>query len=250
MPRNMRKNDGIREFDLFSSEQRVPVGLCVDTSGSMRVTTGGTPTGEVVTIDGKRYQVVRGGTSRMDVLQKGLEKLFDTLYDNEQTRYAAELAIVTFDDTARLIKDFSRIEDNGKKQAVPQLETHDRTSLGAGVNLTLDCLEKRKIKYKKAGIEYYQPWIVIISDGEDNGSEEEFERAKSRIRALVAENKLSVYPFFIGTSEGADKLRELCNKEPEQIEKADIETMFEWIGKSVENIVDGFPVEPWDKSLN
>lgn len=245
----MRNNDGIREADAFNSEQRVPVGLCIDTSGSMRVTTGGTPTGEVVSIDGKRYQVVKGGTSRMDVLQKGLENLFNTLYNNDRTRNAAELAIVTFDDTARLIKDFSNVEDGGRRQDVPQLETHDRTSLGAGVNLTLDCLGKRKNKYKREGIEYYQPWIVIVSDGEDNGSEEEFERAKSRIRELVSKKKLSVYPFFIGTSEGADKLEELCNRKPAHIEKADIGKMFEWIGESVEGVTNGFDIRPWNTLL-
>lgn len=37
--------------------------------------------------------------------------------------------------------------------------------LGGAVELALQKLEQRKAEYKRAGVPYYQPWLVIISAG-------------------------------------------------------------------------------------
>ena len=196
-------DDRIRIQDLLDiPDRRVPVCLCLDTSGSMRVTTGGRPTGEKTVIDGKEYYVVEGGTTRLQALQKGIELFYDAIYEDEDARYAAEISIVTFDDTARVLSDFSRVEYNDVREEVPVLTTNDRTSLGEGVNLALDCLEKRKKEYKLKGVDYFQPWLVIMTDGENNGSVAELERARKRIQDLVSHDRLCVYPFISGTSRG------------------------------------------------
>ena len=40
--------------------------------------------------------------------------------------------------------------------------------LGGAVELALQKLEQRKAEYKRAGVPYYQPWLVIISAGAPN----------------------------------------------------------------------------------
>lgn len=257
-------SDYIRIQDLLDNpDAHVPVCLCLDTSGSMLTTTGGTPTGETVVVDGKRYNVVKGGKTRLETLQKGIELFYDAIYEDENARYAAEISIVTFDDTANVLTDFSRVEYNDVRETVPTLTTHNLTSLGAGVNLALDRLEKRKKEYKDKGVDYYQPWLIIMTDGEDNGSKAELDRARTRIQKLVSEKKLSVFPFIIGTDEGKDTLASLSPiQTPMKIEITQIKGLFTWLGKSIAEVSSGslgnnkqftldgdFDVTQWDAPL-
>ncbi len=234
-------SDYIRIQDLFDNpDAHVPVCLCLDTSGSMMTTVGGIPTGETTIIDGTCYNVVTGGKTRLETLQKGIQLFYDAIYEDENARYAAEISIVTFDDIARVLTDFSRVEYNDIREQVPVLSTHNRTSLGAGVNLALDCLEKRKNEYKDKGVDYYQPWLVIMTDGEDNGSKAELDKARMRIQKLVSEKKLSVFPFIIGTNEGKETLASLSPVQaPMQIEITQMKGLFTWLGKSIAAVSSG-----------
>ena len=234
-------NDYIRIQDLLENpDAHVPVCLCLDTRGSMMTTVGGRPTGETTVIDGKLYNVSNGGKTRLETLQKGIQLFYDAIYEDESARYAAEISIVTFDDTARVLTDFSRVEYNDVREEVPVLSTNNLTCLGAGVNLALDCLEKRKKEYKDKGVDYYQPWLVIMTDGEDNGSEAELERARMRIQKLVAEKRLSVFPFIIGTNEGKATLASLSPAQaPMQIEITQMKGLFTWLGKSIAAVSSG-----------
>ncbi|MEZ3464112.1 MAG: VWA domain-containing protein [Lachnospiraceae bacterium] len=234
-------SDYIRMQDLLENpDAHVPVCLCLDTSGSMMATVGGIPTGETTVIDGKLYHVVSGGRTRLETLQKGIQLFYDAVYEDENARYAAEISIVTFDDTARVLRDFSRVEYNDVRESVPILKTSNLTALGAGVNLALDCLEKRKKQYKDKGIDYYQPWLVIMTDGEDNGSPDELDKARMRIQRLVSENKLSVFPFIIGTDAGKATLASLSPAQaPMQIEVTQMKGLFTWMGKSIAAVSSG-----------
>lgn len=256
-------SDYIRIQDLLDNpDSHVPVCLCLDTSGSMMVTTGGVPTGETVVIDGKRYNCVTGGSTRLDTLQKGIQQFYDAIYEDENARYAAEISIVTFDDSARVLSDFSRVEYNDVREEVPKLTARNNTALGAGVNLALDILEKRKKEYKDKGVDYYQPWLVIMTDGENNGSAAELDRARRRIKALVEDNKLSVFPFIIGTDEGKATLASLSPiQKPMKIEVTQMKGLFTWLGKSISAVssgsigatkrftLDEYEVTQWDAPL-
>lgn len=257
-------SDVIRIQDLLDNpDPHVPVCLCLDTSGSMLITEGGTPTGDYTEVDGKRYRVAIGGTTRLDTLQKGIQQFYDAIFEDENARYAAEISIVTFDDEARMVTDFSRVEYDDVRESIPNLDTHDRTALGAGVNLALDLLEKRKQEYKQKGVDYFQPWLVIMTDGENNGPATELERAKTRIHELVEQKKLSVFPFIIGTDEGIQTLAALSPRQkPMQIGITQIKGLFSWLGKSIAQVssqsigtaepiqLSEFEVTAWDQPLD
>ena len=90
------------------------------------------------------------------------------------------------------------------------------------------------------GIKYYQPWLVVMTDGQDNGSREELTRARQRVQQLVGDRKLTIYPFFIGgednseTAEGMETLASISPKQkPILIETQQMAGLFEWLGKSV-----------------
>lgn len=256
-------NDFIRIQDLLDNpDTHVPVCLCLDTSGSMMTTIGGTLTGRKKIIDGREYDVVTGGTTRLETLQKGIKLFYDAVYEDESARYAAEISVVTFDDTAHVLTDFSRVEYNDVREPIPQLTTRDKTDLGAGVNCALDRLERRKEEYKEKGVDYYQPWLIIMTDGENNGPLPELERARQRINKMVRENKLSVYPFIIGTNEGMGTLASLSPRQkPMRIKETQMKGLFKWLGKSISQVssgslgtfkqvsLDEFEVTGWDEPL-
>lgn len=57
--------------------------------------------------------------------------------------------------------------------------------MGEAVNLVLDLLERRKQEYKDKGVDYYQPWLVLMADGAPNGSSSEYMKAVHRTVEMV-----------------------------------------------------------------
>ncbi len=127
----------LREEDLITNPAtRLPVCLCLDTSSSMF--------GEPI-----------------DELNRGVEYFFEAIKEDEIARYSVELSIVTFSSTAEKILDFANID----RQTFNPLSASGSTSMGEGVNLALDLLQQRKKEYSDKGVDYYQPWLVLMTDG-------------------------------------------------------------------------------------
>lgn len=211
---------------------RVPICLCLDLSGSMYTVEGGDykQTGRTEKIDGKVYNIVEGGTTRLDELQKGIDKFFSAIKDDEMAIDAAEIAIVGFNDDAEKLLDFNHIE----KQVVPTLEAHGETSLGKGVNIALKLLEERKQLYKDNGIQYWQPWLVIMTDGDNTGSSEELNTAINKISQLVNAGKLVVFAISIGKEANSETLAKLSPKRrPLHLKGLKFGEFFTWLSKSV-----------------
>ena len=47
----------------------------------------------------------------------------------------------------------------------PSLEADGLTPMGEAINFSIDLIEARKEIYKSHGIQYYRPWIFMITDG-------------------------------------------------------------------------------------
>jgi len=194
----MDNNMLLRIEDLINNPTpRVPICLCLDTSGSMGAVEGDcVETGETVYEDGRTWNIVTGGTSRIDELQKGVEAFYEAIREDEMAVYSAEICIVTFDNKATCLVDFANIE---RQENVPELHPIGNTAMGEGVNLALDLLERRKQEYKDKGVDYYQPWLVLMTDGEPNGNDGELTRAINRTVEMVNQKKLTVFPIGIGS---------------------------------------------------
>lgn len=152
----------LRVEDLVNNPTpRVPICLCLDTSGSM--------SGEPI-----------------DELNEGVRTFYEAIREDEIAMYAAEICIVSFNSTAEKIVDFANID----RQETPILNAYGNTAMGEGVNLALDLLEQRKQEYKDKGVDYFQPWLVLMSDGAPNGSNEELQRAMQRASTMANEKNL------------------------------------------------------------
>lgn len=196
----------LRQEDLVSNPTtRLPVCLCLDVSGSMM--------GEPI------YE-----------LAKGVEYFFEAIKSDEIAKYSVELSIVTFGSEANIVLDFANVD----RQQIPQLNVNGSTNMEAGVNLALDILESRKKEYSQKGVDYYQPWLVLMTDGFPDYMPS---NSIFRVQQLAKNKRLTLFPVAIG--DGADKsvLQKFSTmsknmvfrvKSPEHFKE-----YFEWLSQSV-----------------
>lgn len=239
----MNHNMLLRVQDLVENPTpRVPICLCLDTSGSMGAVEGDcVSTGETIFEDGREWNLVTGGTSRIDELKKGVELFYNAIRDDEMAIYSAEICIVSFDNQARCIVDFANIE---RQRDIPELLAQGDTAMGEGVNLALDLLEKRKQEYKDAGVDYYQPWLVLMTDGTPNGNDNEYNRAVQRTVDMVNSKKLTIFPIAIGDETDLSALNSFSPKRPAlKLQGLKFGEFFSWLSKSVSKTSQSTPGE-------
>lgn len=202
----------LRQEELIDNPTpRVPICLALDVSGSMS----GDPLNEMA---------------------KGVEMFFDAIREDEIAKYSAEISIVTFGGIARKALDFYSID----RQEVPSFYADGATPMGEAVNLALDLLEHRKNEYKNAGVDYYQPWLVIMTDGEPTDN---ISGAASRLSEMVASKKISIFPIAIGNT-NIDKLSKLSpTRPPLRLNGLNFKEFFMWLSKSVSRVSQSTPGE-------
>lgn len=223
---------------------RVPVCLCLDTSGSMgRIVRGEVQdTGRTIYKDGQTWNVVTGGVSAIDDLTEGINQFFEAIRSDEVAIYSAEICVITFGGTkAELISPFETVDQ--KEESFSLIADGD-TYMGEAVNMALDCLEKRKQEYKDKGIDYFQPWLVIMTDGTPNGSPRELDLAISRTQKLVNDRKLTVFPLGVGPEADMTVLSKFSpRRSPLKIKETKYKEFFEWLSQSVVTTSQSMPGE-------
>lgn len=213
----MKDNLLLRLEDLVNNPTaRVPVCLCLDTSGSME----GQP---------------------IEELNEGVHLFYEAIKEDETALYSAEISIVTFGGNAECIKDFSSLEIQPE---APKLSAYGMTPMGEAVNMALDLLEKRKEEYKDKGVDYYQPWLILMTDGEPNGDAEELSKAINRTANLVNQKKLTVFPIGIGKDADMEVLAKFSPKRsPLKLQGLKFKEFFAWLSKSVSKTSQSTPGE-------
>lgn len=208
----------VNEDDLVENPTaRVPVCLCLDTSGSMD----GDPINE---------------------LNSGVCHFYEEIKADETAMYSAEISIVAFGGNgAECIKDFATLDVN---ESAPVLDCDGGTPMGEAVNMALDMLEVRKQQYKDAGVDYYQPWLVLMTDGMPNGDESELSRAIQRTDEMVQDKKLVVFPIGIGDEADMDTLLQFSPKrKPVRLQGLKFKEFFAWLSRSVAKTSQSIPGE-------
>jgi uncharacterized protein YegL len=190
---------------------RVPICLVLDTSGSM----GGDPISE---------------------LASGVKMFFDTIKDDEIAKYSAEISVVTFGGEVKKNLDFLSIE----RQEIPYLSADGQTPMGEAVELALDMLEHRKMDYKNAGVDYYQPWLVLMTDGNPSYN---ISNAITRIKEQVNGKKLSVFAIAIGDADIETLSKFTPSRPPLRLKGLNFKEFFIWLSRSVSRVSQSTPGE-------
>ena len=154
--------------------ERIPIVLVLDVSGSMH----GPP---------------------IDALNKALISFKDEIIKDTILSNRLELAIVAFNDQAEVVRDFDLVQP---KTNMPVLEAEGITNMFDGINKAIEIIEDRKQYYKKSEQRYYQPIIVLISDGTPTNTEQQIDDLDQKIQSMSDDKQFRFMPFGVG--EGAD----------------------------------------------
>lgn len=180
----------------------------------------------------------------MHEMIEGVNLFYDNLLDDDVARYAAEVCIVTFGGKVQLVLDFANLDrqEGERQQKISNLTAQGETPMGEAVNMALNCLEARKEEYKDAGVDYWQPWLVLMTDGEPNGSTSEFERAVARTNDLAKVRKLTVFPIGIGDEADMNCLAKFSPRRPPlKLKGMNFKKFFEWLSASVSRTSQSMP---------
>jgi uncharacterized protein YegL len=208
-------------------DPRVPICLVLDASGSMST-------------------VTSSGKTRLDELNAGLDQFLRELLDDTNARRAAEICIIAFSDEAQVILDFAPLTPQHLGTQIASCG--GRTSLGKGVKLALDLLDRRKQEYQHAGVDYFQPWLVVITDGEP--TDQTHHELVADITKRVQGKKLSVFPIAVGDVADLSQLALISPARPPiRLKGTKFREFFEWLSKSVARVSSSIPGEvvPLDK---
>jgi Ca-activated chloride channel homolog len=151
-----------------NTRPELSVAFVIDTSGSMReaVTEPTGYTGQTVRVDGKEYELVSGAKSKMDLVIEALEKLLGS----SQLKSSDRLALISFDDGARVVQPFTAATDRAKLvQAAKRLtEYSGGTHMGAGMEAGFKELLKeegsRRMWLLTDGLAFDEELIKSVTD--------------------------------------------------------------------------------------
>ena len=198
--------DELVEFAV-NPEPRCPCILLLDTSGSMA----GEPIAE---------------------LNRGLLAFRDYLLEDSLAARRVEIAVIAFDSRVRIVQDFVTPD----RFQPPTLEAQGLTHTATAIHTALDTLHARKAQYRANGVDYYRPWIFLITDGAPQGeSEPAVLQAAKRVYEEEAAKRVSLFAVGI---EGADmaELARFTPRTPLHLNGLNFQDLFLWLSASMQAI--------------
>ncbi len=189
-----------------SSVPRCPVVLLLDTSGSMS----GQP---------------------IDQLNQGLVTLQQELSQDSYAARRVQVAIVTFDSYVNVVQDFVDFDQFNP----PHLSATGTTAMGEGIETALNLIESHKQLLKANDIDYYRPWLLMITDGAPTDS---WQNAAQMLHQFYANKKVV---FFAIAVQGADMntLSQIVppgSIPPQQLKGLAFNQLFTWLSRSMGSV--------------
>lgn len=183
-----------------NQEPRCPCVLVLDVSGSM--------SGEPIR-----------------ALNEGLATLQATLREDPIARSRVELAIVTFG-PVRIAQDFV-VADEFVAQ---QLHVDGSTPMGEALIAALDLVETRKQAYRDNDVNYYRPWVWLMTDGAPT---DKIDAAQERAADAERQGRASIYGIGVGDDADMTTLARLSpGRPPLRLKGLAFQEMFRWLSKS------------------
>ena len=160
-------------------------------------------------------------------LNAGLKLFHDELLEDELAAKRVEVAIVAFG-PVRVETDFATPEFF----QAPELAAEGETPLGAAVEKALELLEERKETYKSNGINYYRPWIFLITDGAPT---DPWEDAARQIQAGEKDGRFAFFPVGVAKA-NMDVLGKLSTRKPLHLDGLRFRDLFAWLSRSLHKV--------------
>lgn len=171
--------------------------------------------------------------SAMESLNGGLDILVSEVHKDALARRRIEISFVPYGTEIADPTDFTTIDNI----VLPTLSPMGITNTGAALTKALDSVDARKKVYNENGIPYYQPMIILISDGL---SMDDLSPASTRIKELEANKRLSFFGIGI---EGADlaQMSTIGSRPALGLKGMKFDELFQWLSASVAGVSSSQP---------
>lgn len=192
----------------YPQQPHCPTILILDTSGSMMV------------------------NDKINRLNEGIALFKDEIGKDELARKRIDLAVLSFGQKVNVIQDFTSIDEFEPEE----LLADGLTPMGEAIKKAIEMLNIRKDEYKKEGIDYYRPWVFLITDGEPTDMYEGDEMWTEVTNLVHEGEKEGKFLFFTVGVEDAD-LETLAKiapptRTPVKLKDNNFKDMFLWLSKS------------------
>ena len=196
-----------------NSEQRTPLILVLDCSGSMQ----GQPIAQ---------------------LNQGLKLLEEELKQDVIAAKRVRLLVIKYGgyDECELYGDWCDAMDF----IAPELEASGLTPTGQAVSLALGEIEAEKQRLKAAGVPYTRPWLFLMSDGEPTDN---WQAAAQACRDAQAANKVAVFPISVGhdATESMGQFSRSGINGVKQLKGLQFRELFLWLSASMQVVSQSTP---------
>ena len=168
-------------------------------------------------------------------LNEGYKLFINTLKKDNLSSLRIELCVLACGGGVKLVQDFTTVDRVSVK---PFLSDGD-TPMGEAITTAVAKVTERKKVYRTNGIQYYRPWVFMITDGEPT---DEWKRAVTLIHEQEKGRHLS---FFAVGVEGANMhiLNQISVRKVVQLRGLNFAGMFEWLSGSLSAVAESKPDE-------
>jgi uncharacterized protein YegL len=206
----------------------LPVFLLLDVSGSMAEVVdleNVRRTGQTLVSDGNTWELVEGGTSKIQILNEAVRKMIGSFAAEERMETEFLVSIIVFGDSAT--QHLPPTSASSVKWV--EMTADGCTAMGAAFSLAKGLIEDKKVVPSRA----YRPTVVLVSDGQPTDD------WKHPLESLIVEGRSSKCFFMamgIGENPGMQVLDRFISQTP---------VLAEVNGTAIRNTV--FPATDADK---
>lgn len=164
-------------------------------------------------------------------LERGFKTFIDDIQGDPLARKRAEVAVVTFGSQANLLVPFQE----ARSLSPASFEISGTTNMAAAINLALDELEARKSEYKAEHLEYFRPWLFLLTDGAPD--QDGFDSAVQRLNGAETRKQVTVFGVGVGSSVNWDQLNRLSKERVAvHMDGLAFGEMFKWLSASLSSV--------------
>src|SRR5262249_32742575 len=120
----------------------------------------------------------------------------------------------------------------------PTLSADGKTPMGEAIELALDLVDRRKGDYKENGISYYQPWVLLITDGAPT---DDWKAAAQRVQSETAARRLTF--FAVGVQNADMEVLSQITPRTLKLDGLRFDDLFVWLSQSQKRVSTSKPGE-------
>lgn len=166
----------------------------------------------------------------IDSLNRAINDFKEQTSMDELAQKRVDIAIIEFNDTARVVQDFTPLS---QMQSVT-LSASGCTAMGAGINLAIDKVKERNRFYNSMGTPCFKPWIFMITDGAPT---DDIESARQRIIDEESKGTHGKLKFWaVGVPGYSKETLTSLTKRCIALNEANFNGIFNWLSESMVTI--------------